>query len=109
MTEPKLLPCPFCGSSAETILTVMGVRGRCLVCEAVGPARECDQFAIEAWNTRTNPSPPIDWDFKKMWYQLREIVNVAGQGSLLKAISATMDSLEEAQDLITKYTGAKGE
>lgn len=58
MAEPKLLPCPFCGSSALMVSEAHRAV-RCWKCEAIGP--EVDplvaqnvfvQNAIIIWNTR---------------------------------------------------------
>lgn len=55
----KLLPCPFCGAQAVRIGPyggegLFGVQ--CLECNAgVRGYDQCEQDAVDAWNTRTPP------------------------------------------------------
>lgn len=51
MTEPKLKPCPFCGSED---LKAFIPYVRCLACFATGPERLTQAEAIAAWNQRAN-------------------------------------------------------
>lgn len=54
MTETKLLPCPFCGSSDledEIALYVF-----CKECNAFGPDAKDGKSAIEMWNQRAEAS-----------------------------------------------------
>lgn len=77
MSQPELLPCPFCGSTfvslgiftvdnglggGDTRKNPVGIKGRkveCLQCKAlitcVGLEEEARRSVIERWNTRRTP------------------------------------------------------
>ena len=71
-TEPKLLPCPFCGGEAEIESEGLNEhRGYSIACETCN--LECTSFGdsepreivIARWNTRANPAPvpkPLVWE-----------------------------------------------
>ena len=52
--EIELLPCPFCGSPAELIISRSSSWGLCtsLRCYSAGPRRATPLQAARAWNTR---------------------------------------------------------
>ncbi len=56
----KLKPCPFCGNDAIAHhAMVENDDGECFIvcrCGAGGPECDTEQAAIEAWNTRKEPS-----------------------------------------------------
>lgn len=60
MSEPKLKPCPFCGSK-NLIFSKLGYcEVRCLDCHAIGPVaygatqRQREEEAANRWNRREN-------------------------------------------------------
>ena len=75
-----LLPCPFCdglrgppvpsswpmGSAAElqTAEDVYGHQVRC-ICGAAGPDRTSEAEAVDAWNRRTAPRPPVGEELRE--------------------------------------------
>ena len=55
MTDPELLPCPFCGSDHIGIVEIGHyIRVDCLEpdCYMYGPCATDESGAIEKWNTR---------------------------------------------------------
>ena len=55
MTEQKLLPCPFCGSTNLEVYETDDVAFvRCLGCYAEGPqvVISAKEFAVHLWNVR---------------------------------------------------------
>jgi len=60
-THVSLLPCPFCGGSAEVVVLQRGVPGVgdvygcvCLSCCSVGKPFDNPFDSAEFWNTRTS-------------------------------------------------------
>ncbi len=59
---PVLQPCPFCGSANVQLVPTEGGAGFYVICggcDAEGPARHNDGFAVKAWNRRR---PVLDGD-----------------------------------------------
>ena len=56
---PSLLPCPFCGNANAIMYDdLLTFHVDCLSCGATGGASSYRNGAIDAWNTRTQPTQP---------------------------------------------------
>ena len=56
---PTLLPCPFCGNANAIMYDdLLTFHVDCLSCGATGGVSSYRNGAIDAWNTRTQPTPP---------------------------------------------------
>lgn len=56
---PTLLPCPFCGNANAIMCDdLLTFHVGCLSCGVTGGASSYRNGAIDAWNTRAQPTPP---------------------------------------------------
>lgn len=74
----ELKPCPFCGGKDISIInhTAMGYWASCGPCGAIGPTRQTEEEAVEAWNRRYEPpNEPLtldelrEMDGKTVWVE----------------------------------------
>ncbi|MGH1376651.1 MAG: Lar family restriction alleviation protein [Alphaproteobacteria bacterium] len=64
MTQSELKECPFCGSEKAVIASTSVYWGKCNACNSEhGGTYQTQEQAIEAWNTRHQPTP-VDTDIQ---------------------------------------------
>lgn len=102
MSQPELLPCPFCGHTKFGPDSIFGEGYRyvvCGICDTSGPAKRTEAEAIEAWNTRYQPElRPIVIAQPEDETPLREIVaNLAK--TIETAINETRANTHEIQKI----------